>query len=255
MQFGNINRNTTRQDLDRQLSNLIQPDKYWNKWKLTDLLIEPTFGTRCKQLIAGEHPNGKKMQEGGMKDEDGQPLRFRLRVATRQACTEDAKGNPINGWKYQVVEAPPGDNTIYPKRLDPPIPGDIVHVKKEQRERDPDTGEALTPGRRNAMIAKGQDVFIRVRKKVDKDLCIWCTFEEAQQLLTQKGKRLKFPEIQRRDLALDAFNPPRPQREITNWHFEEVAHNYKAPASSRRKQKTSDVSDATHREEEPGAVV
>ena len=231
MQWHTINRNTSRQDLDRQLKKLIKLSDYGfaqEQWNLSALILEPTFGTRCFQLLAGEQPNGKKTDDGPMMAEDGSPLKFRLQVLTRQACAEDKHGTPINGTKYQTVKASPGDNTLYPDRFEKPEPGDIVKIKKNHRTVDPETNESITPPRRNAMLAKGQEVWIFARKVVDKDLCIWCSLDEAHQLLSLNGARLlKYPEVQRRDKQLDDANPPKPQREIANWHFKEVPHDYR----------------------------
>jgi hypothetical protein len=239
MDFRNINQNANRQAIERQLETMIRPDNYGfedpaKQWNLTEILREPShLGLRARQLIDGESTAGHKLLSGPMQGADGRALEFRIQVVSRQACSEAADGTSINGTDIQYTNAAKKhttDATIYPEWDEPPIPGDVVLIKQSHKDVDPITRAAMTPERRNAMLAQGISHINYARKTVDNDGCIWCNSKEAPQILGKNGVRLVFPALRRRDPALD--NKKATQRTRTNWYFQETPPTQKTTGSS-----------------------
>jgi hypothetical protein len=238
MDWKSINLHAGYNKVRAELKKIIAADNYgWEKpnWNLTDLLIEPTFlGSVCMQIINGETNTNQLDPRGPLKAPDGRgAFPFRLRVLSRQACQETADGRFINGWsagnKCKLEMTP--ENTIFPSHKDPPKPGDVVKIKRGYVE-------GLTPQTRDAMLARGESPVIYSDKTVDEDGCIWCDFGEATDLLGRAGKRIVFPEYKRPDRALEdahARGVAAAPRTITQWHFEEVPHDYAAKKAGTEK--------------------
>jgi hypothetical protein len=219
-----FNRNANRQEIGRQIAQIVTPDNYGfdnGQWNLTDIIVESSsLRFPALQLIAGDQPNGKPSPGGPMRGRDGEKLRFRLQVLTRQACSRDKDGNPLNGWDKDKQ----GDGN--PEPGDSPQHGDVVRIKGDFKQRD-SAGNELRLAARVAARHRGEEIWNYAEKIVDEDGCISCNYAQAHQLLSQKGYRIVFPEHRQRDKAAEEKN--KPQRTITNWHFKEVPVDYKKP--------------------------
>jgi hypothetical protein len=230
-----------KQEIEAQLRLMVRTDTYGigkGYWTLTEIINERSnVAESARNIIAGMNERGLIDNELGLKDNEGQPLRYTLRVVSRQACTDAKDGKGINNWN-PIESKPENDNNEYcPNPEEPPQEGDRVWIKGNPIINDPVTGERLIKKYKMAMKARmeadlGRQIkpelahFNYTKVPVDKKGCIRVSFNHAMQLLTTKGKRLVLPQFASGKRASEK------ERRITNWHFEEV------PPNKQKKQRT-----------------
>lgn len=197
--------NETRLALEKE----IRSDNYGfgpGQWNLTGLLNPKAPDTRKRlfalQIVNGDTPSGGKVEQ--LVDDEGQPLKFKLKVLTRQAC---------------YIPDDIGIRTI-PAYDEKPKKGDVVLIKRDIKTRN---GKPLTPNERDFLEANGEFSHDMTRAVVDSDGCITVSFNSAVQLLQQWGERISSP---------SQFDRGSKMR-ILNWRFAEVDKNGK----TRRRQK------------------
>lgn len=206
-------------------------------WTLTELINERSnVAESACRIIAGVDMYGREVGAGSVKDEDGRTLRYKLRVVSRQACTETKDGRGINNWDPTDCELENDNNEICPNPEDLPEEGDRVWIKGDPITHDPISGERLIKKYKMAMKSRmeaelGRQIkpelalYNYTKVSVDKDGCITVGFNHAMQLLTTKGKRLVLPQFS------SGRRRPENTRQITNWHFEEVPPKKKMPSN------------------------
>jgi hypothetical protein len=230
-----------KQEIEARLRQIIRGDNYGigkDCWTLTEIINERSnMAESARRIIAGIDMSGREVGAGGVKDNEGQPLRYTLRVVSRQACTDAKDGKGINNWN-PVESKPENDNNEYcPNPEEPPKEGDRVWIKGDPITDDPITGLRLVKKYKLAMKARmeaelGRQIkpelahYNYTKVPVDKKGCIRVSFNHAMQLLTNKGKRLVLPQFSSGNRKSDK------ERRITNWHFEEV------PPNKQKKQRT-----------------
>lgn len=223
-----------KQEIEARLRQIIRGDNYGigkDCWTLTEIINERSnMAETARRIIAGVDMSGREVGAGGVKDLDGLPLRYKLRVTSRQACTDAADGKGINNWD-STESRPENDNDEYcPKPQDPPKKGDRVWIKGDPILDDPITGERMVKKYKMAMKARmeaelGRQIkpelahYNYTKVPVDETGCIRVGFNHAMQLLTTKGKRLVLPQF------ASGRRTSSEERQITNWHFEEVPPN------------------------------
>jgi len=223
-----------KQEIEARLRQIIRSDNYGigdNCWTLTEIINERSnMAESARRIIAGVDMTGREVGGGTLKDAEGNPMRYKLRVLSRQACIDAKDGKGINNWD-STENRPENDNNEYcPIPDDPPKEGDRVWIKGDPITEDPITGERLVKKYKMAMKARmeaelGRQIkpelafFNYVKVPVGKDGCIRVGYQHAMQLLTTKGKRLVLPQF------ASGRRSPENHRQITNWHFEEVPPN------------------------------
>ena len=179
-------------------------ENYPEKWNITKLLDDDD----------ARDPLAMRVLEG--RDLDGQlhpgmavGAAVRLRVLTRQACVEDAKGSKIF-FRSGALRA---QNDVLADHDTAPQKGDVVEVKGERYTRDPETGQPLDAPRLRAWAASGKRPCRYHRFIVDAQGCVTVPPLIALSLLSKAGKRAGVPHWARSSEG---------KRKITNWQFEEV---------------------------------
>lgn len=220
-----------KQAIEAQLRKIILGTNYGTGpgcWTLTEIINErSSMAESAAIIIAGRGLDGRPSSNGPLRDGSGLPLRFKLRVLSRQACTEAADGKGINNWNSTEAGPENNNNEYCPGPDDPPKPGDMIWIKGDPFIKDPDTGEWLTKRYKMALKARMEADLNREIKPelahyyytkvpVGDDGCITVEFDHAMQLLRRKGKRLVLPQFS------SGRKIPEKGRRITNWHFEEV---------------------------------
>ena len=199
-------------------------------WTLTELINERSnISESARRVIEGVDMYGREVGNGAVMDESGSPLRYKLRVVSRQACTDTKDGKGINNWDSTDYKPENDNDEFCPEPQDLPKEGDRVWVKGNPLTHDPVTGDPLIKKYKMAMTARleaelGRQIkpelahYNYTKIPVDKDGCITVNYKHAMQLLTTKGKRLVLPQFS------SGRRKPEKTRQITNWHFEEVPH-------------------------------
>jgi hypothetical protein len=223
-----------KQEIEAYLGANIKASNYGigkDCWTLTEIISERSdVAESALRIISGVDIYGKEVGAGSVKDENGLPLRYKLRVLTRQACADTKDGKGINNWNSTESKPENDNNELCPGPQDPPVEGDRVWIKGDPITHDPITGERLVKRIKLAMKARleaelGRQVkselayFYYNKVAVDKDGCISVDLKNAMQLLTTKGKRLVLPQF------ASGRRVPENTRQITNWRCEEVPPN------------------------------
>jgi len=218
-----------QQAIEQYLRQLISHETYGrgdDNWNLTELYNERScYAQSAIRILAGKGENGVDTGRGTVHGPDGQPMRFKLRVLSRQACKETADGDGIN-WYDPQVSGTNDNEEVCPAHDEPPQPGDKVWIKGNAILYT-DAGERVTKRHRMAMKARlesqlGREVkpelatYTWFKIPVDEDGCITVTFDQACQLLSTRGKRVASPRFASGKKSKDD------ERRITNWLFEEV---------------------------------
>lgn len=229
-------RSTNRIKLMQELRVLLTPEKYWDEWTLTELIIEED----TRKFTAFQVFDG--VQADGTIWPDSRPvIPFRLRVLTRQACIEDKKGNKI--WeRHEARDAVGSPSDIVPDHDDPPEPGDIVEIKGRRITHDPDTGKIVDAKILKKWAVRGKRPEQYDRFIVDNDGCITVYWPHAKRMLERYGKQIskaRFRRLDKRDKT---------KRKITNWRFEEVAPDFRGPSSKSNKPSKNPTFEALTRE-------
>ncbi len=227
-----------------------RPDNYGKgdgEWCLTEILnARSGAASSAIRYIEGVDSAGKpiKGRRGALRMDDGRELVIKLRVLSRQACTEDSDGKGINTWDTTETDAENYNNEFCPEVGDKPLTGDVVWVKGDARTHDPVTGEPLTKRFRLALVARMEAKLGRKIKPalathyqdkytVDKDGCIVVPYVTALQLLSLKGRGLVLPQFKGGAKRGDKVK----SRRITNWLFEEVCKGDEKPKRRKPKDK------------------
>lgn len=214
-------------DLERAIGKQLTEDNYMSgdddSWTLSEIVKASNVSAQFAMCaLNGITVNGKKMDD---KPCDG--MKYKLLVTTRQACYKDKHGRKINGFDIMPADGTEiGEGALRPAWKDRPEPGDIVRIKGNPLEYNPDTDQKITQDIKREMVSMGQDVHKYKEYRVDEDLCITLPFEQAAQALMKNGVQLaatKFKRLNRRTKDNDFEG----QREIYNWHFKEVPPNFK----------------------------
>jgi len=217
------------------LRETITPDNYGNgagQWSLTELINErsgPAMAAR--RIIEGVGDDGKREGRGPMRGPGGTELAIKLRVLSRQACTEAVDGKGVNWWDTTETEPENYNDEYCPAPDDKPLEGDVVWVKGNALEFDPATGERLIKKYRLALKSRMEAKLGRQIKPqlathyhdkftVGADGCITVPYLIAVQVLTQKGKHLVLPRF--KNGAGGKPGQTKKERMITNWLFEEA---------------------------------
>ena len=136
-----------KQEIEARLRQIVTGDTYGNGegcWTLTEIINERSnMAESARLIIAGVDMHGRPVGGGGAKDETGQPLRYKLRVVSRQACTEAADGKGINNWNPLESKEENDNNEYCPSPDEPPKEGDVVWIKGDPITEDPVSGERL----------------------------------------------------------------------------------------------------------------
>jgi hypothetical protein len=217
--------------LERAVFRQLDETGYLTDWSLTEILQGqdiPSHMALC--ALSGVKSDGTRLDEKAC---DG--MRYRLKVLTRQACSRDKDGRGINGYDIMPSDGTEiGEPAHRPEWKEEPKPGDIVRVKGNMLEEDPETGYKMGYVTKRIMISQGREIYKYREYAVDEDGCITVPIDHAAQLLTKNGQGIAFPKrkrLNRKDREGTYDN----QRIITNWHFKEVSKNYKAPVKRGRK--------------------
>jgi len=223
-----------KQEIEAYLRENIKGSNYGigrDCWTLTEMIHERSnMAESALRIIQGVDMTGRQTGPGELKDESGMPMRYKLRVLTRQACIDDKNGKGINNWDSTEATPENDNNEFCPGPNEPPKEGDRVWIKGDAMTNDPITGERLTKKYKMAMRARmeaevGRQIkpelayYYYTKVPVDKDGCITVDFNNAMQLLKTKGKRLVLPQF------ASGRRVPEGTRQITNWRFEEVPPN------------------------------
>jgi hypothetical protein len=196
-----------------------------DSWTLTEVLqgIDiPSQLALC--ALAGVKANGERLEEKACEG-----MRYKLKVLTRQACSRDKDGRAINGFDIMPSDGTEiGGPPIRPEWKEQPEAGDVVRVKGNMLEEDPESGAPMNYLVKRNMIARGREIYKYKEYSVDEDGCISVPLEHAAQLLQQNGESIAFPKWKRlnRKTSDGRYDD---QRQIYNWHFKEVPRNFKAP--------------------------
>jgi hypothetical protein len=234
MDFIQLNKINEANRMQVEVGKLLTPDSYKaGKWTLSEIITEDSIpGMYCLLALTGTKPDGKPLT-GGPRCPN---MFYKLKVLTRQACCRDKDGKTINGWDILPYdETNPEGQGIRPEWEEQPEEGDVVMVKGNMRTEDPDTLAQIGARGRAALSRRDIDPYFKFEYEVDSDGCISVPFEHAAQLLNKNGIRMNAPKFKK-------LNKVRPdgtykgQRTITNWHFQEVPSNYKAPRKRGQKQ-------------------
>ncbi len=220
------------QEISKMLLTAIRPDNYGKgdgEWCRTELINERSAAAAiARRYVEGVKNDGSISESGPMRSKDGLEFTVRLKVLSRQACTEDADGHGINTWDTTEVEKENFNREWCPQVDDKPLQGDKVWVKGNAYTHDPETGEPLTKKFRLALKARVEARMGRAIKPalathrhskypVDADGCITVPYITAVQLLSLKGRGLVLPQFK----SGASRGNDKETRQITNWLFEE----------------------------------
>ena len=240
------------QQIHAALTRIVTAETYGEgagEWTLSELIRERSeYAIRARRLIEGIDDRGEMSGMGPMSGPDG-PLRFKLKVLTRQACMTAGDGQPINTWDTTVTEPTKmrihgvETNELAPDEYDEAKPGDKVWIKGNMIVRDPMTGKRLTKSGKQAMISRKEAELDRPIKSivalhhwrqvpVDNEGCITVSYLDALHLLSTRGERITTPKHTTRGTR---SKDEAPTRRITNWHFREVPLDYTAPKPKQRR--------------------
>jgi len=197
------------------VESVITPQNY-GKWTVTEMIDgsinESATAKALDVLIGYDHQLNTQLNNGC-----GHQVTVTLEVVTRQACSKDASGNPLDTWEMAA-------NT-------PPEEGDIVTHQGEPRG-----GRMLTARMIAQYRARGESEYIQHEYKVQGG-CIRVPFLHALDMLFSRGFRLPTAGVQHmvmpptaRDYALGGQGGPKAKtRMISNWWFREVFDDGTAP--------------------------
>jgi hypothetical protein len=205
------------------LRQVIRADNYGfgpGDWNMTELVQESDQRKYVAfQMIEGiDHERRRDTNQG-------LGLTYRLRVLTRQACVRDKAGNRI--WPTNEPKINLGNpEDIVPNHEDLPEPGDVVEWKGSVKATD-DRGNIVDAKIIRRWALQGIRPENYHEFEVDKDLCINVRYPQIIEMLTRKGRKLSYPQFRKINKA------SKEKRRITNWWFEEVPIDYKAPRKPR----------------------
>lgn len=212
----------TTPEAKERIRDLITAENYGFKegqWTLTDIITmhRADFKVFAKQIIEGvERETGTSDMRLQLKDISGQPLLFKIRVLTRQACDRDRKNNPLGLFDKDTYIR---SKETYSKPEDIPQPGDVIKWPGEYIMYNSD-GTIINQFQKMEMRARGVPIQYWYEYVADNDLTISVPYMPAIEMLQLRGKRLVNPEFARVDKN-------QKRRTITNWFFEEVPRDYK----------------------------
>lgn len=213
-----------RQSVSKAVREMLTPDNYGSKsgdgWSITDLLhTDDQIGAEAFSMLSGRDSRGKPTNL----HPKAKGMQFKLKVLTRQACYCDSDGGLICGNSPLRYNNQGIDYTIFPNATDKPVDGDVVRVKWEYIDVDPDTGKYIDSAaqKQNIEWRHGLGAVYQQLEYVVEDGCITVPFEIALHLLKKWGKKVVFPQHARKNSNLVGEEYAK-QRVITNWRFEEV---------------------------------
>jgi hypothetical protein len=185
------------------------------QWNITDIIkSDDPRKDLCMYVFEGKLEDGKVYEDQKLVGLDGNPMLFKLKVLTRQACTNDSDGHRIFKSKSGLDKS--GDTGDFVSEFgDLPHPGDEISFKISFKSRDED-GLRMTTSKLMSKVMDGQDIYSRRVCRVDKDLCITLPNPFALSALQRHGYRISFPEW-------DVQYKP---RKVSNWWFQEVPLNF-----------------------------
>jgi len=221
LNWNNINWTSNKTLMIRRIKNdILKPERYGmgeGQWNLTDIVFQPIgLGIPFFKAIAGEAHDNEQQYGMQLRDPDGNEFfKFRLKVLSRQACTYDAKGKPIDHTNMDPNE--------------PPQPGDVIEWKGGHRA--PERGPHRTTGEIKMWQRMGEREHEYVKHVVDRDLCISAPIMFALPMLKKHGKRVVYPEFRGKGSG----------RKIANWRFQEVDRDYRAERPKKTKPNKSKV--------------
>lgn len=214
-------------ELERAIRKQLTEDNYMSDddkcWTLTEIVKAQNVPAQFAMCaLTGVDSKAKRLDE---KPCDG--MKYKLLVTTRQACYKDKSGRMINGYDILPADGTEiGEPALRPEWKERPQPGDVVRVKGNMLDENPDTGQEMSAIVKREMVSMGQDIHRYKSYTVDEDLCIKVSFEHASQLLMLHGHQLAVPKFKKLNKRTKD-NDFEGQREIYNWHFKEVPPNYK----------------------------
>jgi hypothetical protein len=219
-----------RAELNRAVKKQLTEKNYMSggddSWSLSEIVS----GIDTPSQLALCALSGVRHDGAAIEDKPCEDMRYKLRVITRQACFQDKDGQKINGWDVLPSDgSEAGGESIRPLWDEEPCEGDLVRVKGNMLDEDPDSGLPMGYIVKRNMVLRGKDIYRYKVYKVDKNLCITVPLDQAAQLLQQKGVEIAFPKRKRKNKIQTAQDKERytGQRVITNWHFKEVSHNFR----------------------------
>lgn len=217
---------TTVQRAYYSMAEIIKPDNYGTgdkQWTLTELVqTEDARRYHAYKILDGV--DAKCVRHYGMeplRNADGTAFLFRFKVTTRQACCRTADGQRIFQSRQAFEDA--GDEGVLPEHTDAPQAGDVVEWKGLFRTYDTEKGRKVDGKVLKEWAMRGIRPEIFVEFIVDKDGCISVPYPYALSMLVKRGKSLAYPRFSKRNRGKKGG------RRLTNWWFEEVPKNYRAP--------------------------
>ncbi len=248
IEWGKLEGIESKNLVEKNLRRLITAETYGGgqgEWSVTELMQERSNQARAaSRIIQGIGLDGRPTDWPPVSAVGGGPLLIKLRVLTRQACMMTVDGKPINMWDTTETTEINYNGELCPNEKDKPVEGDQVWVKGQRMTRDGETGKQLKKEVRLAILAryeaehgytvKPEVAFCHWHKyTVNKDGCIFVTYNHAMQLLSTRGKRIVFPQWTE---SRRGKKPREGRRLITNWHFEEVLPEKKTRKRAKNEQ-------------------
>ena len=198
-------------------------------WNLTGIIKSPDQRAAvCMMILEGKLSNQVYSESELIRGPDGEVMKFKLQVLSRQACKFDKNGNRI--FKSKEAQDKSGEEgSIVAEYTDPPQEGDVIQFKIGLKHTD-DDGEEMNARKLMSLAMDGQAIHTMRNASVDRNGCISIPCPYAVMALRRNGHRVSFPEF------AGQYKP----RKVTNWWFKEVPLDFKRNRSRKDEQPTKE---------------